>query len=375
VVIFKNNPAFATGLSFCFKLSILFFLVILLLQKKVTLFNKVSSTLIYLTIFITYAGLSIVWSEVQITTTLSYYIIMVTEVFIVFLTFCFGNTKNVFNKSINGFIGSTVILALFSFTLGIGEDGRLGNEELLHPNTLANHFSIALLFCIYCIFNSGKSVIYWIISSYLVLMLTLVLSKTSLLALQIALFTVIIFVRIKLRYKLLALVSFLLLFILILISSSQYLSEYISARGGERILTLTGRTLIWEETWLNIIKEPIIGHGFFSFREYGPQIANVRLVTAHNEILNLWFNYGIIGVIIVATIYGTFLSKTIKLLKIEKGYRVGALSLTLFVYFIIRSITEAHQTSFVFLPPLILLLVETGKEIRNNYVKDQLRNV
>jgi exopolysaccharide production protein ExoQ len=70
--------------------------------------------------------------------------------------------------------------------------------------------------------------------------------------------------------------------------------------------TLTGRTQIWHSALVSIMKRPILGYGYDAFF-LGMKGENVNLVlslgwfvpAAHNGVLNVWLELGIVGVVLV----------------------------------------------------------------------------
>lgn len=74
--------------------------------------------------------------------------------------------------------------------------------------------------------------------------------------------------------------------------------------------TLTGRTAIWQQVWLAIVKHPIAGYGFAAFwqgmkgESYNVILA-LRFVVfhAHNGFLEIWLELGGIGLLLFAMSY------------------------------------------------------------------------
>jgi O-antigen ligase len=71
--------------------------------------------------------------------------------------------------------------------------------------------------------------------------------------------------------------------------------------------TLTGRTEIWQAVMPAIMKHPILGYGYRAFwRGYQGDSANVSLsahwavTSAHNGLLEVWLDLGVVGVALVA---------------------------------------------------------------------------
>jgi hypothetical protein len=74
------------------------------------------------------------------------------------------------------------------------------------------------------------------------------------------------------------------------------------ARRGQRqaaLTTFTGRTLIWQHTLNKSLESPITGHGYGISRLTMGEVPNVEWEVAHchNELLEVFFNTGILGLI------------------------------------------------------------------------------
>ena len=72
---------------------------------------------------------------------------------------------------------------------------------------------------------------------------------------------------------------------------------------------LSNRTIIWSAVWPEILKRPILGYGYGGFwnglqGESGNVILRVgtSLVHAHNGLLNLWLDIGLVGVLLALLI-------------------------------------------------------------------------
>jgi O-antigen ligase len=119
-------------------------------------------------------------------------------------------------------------------------------------------------------------------------------------------------------------------------------------------LTLTSRTILWVKSWDMIQERPFLGYGVLSFRDYGPQIAEFRLVHAHNEWVMIWFQTGLIGITLAVAIYAAFFIRMRRLVKDHPSWWPGRLGRALLVYMLIRGMTDASLADLVF--PLALLL-------------------
>ncbi len=71
-----------------------------------------------------------------------------------------------------------------------------------------------------------------------------------------------------------------------------------------RDATLTGRTAIWQQVWVSILKHPLLGYGFSAFwqgmkgESYNVILAlRFVLFHAHNGFLEIWLELGAVGLL------------------------------------------------------------------------------
>lgn len=279
-----------------------------------------------------------------------------TDILIVYFFIRIESIQNIAKSTIKGFVAGSLLLGLVSIFFSTA-NGRIGDAEFLHPNFLGNQFAVAALLSLYMFFDTKlKNKYIWLLSFILLTSLLIgTVSKTAILGFFITL----IFFWIKSK------ISFVKKYVILIISIgglsvlyNKFLKiwiEYKTIADGENVQTLSGRTLIWEETWKKINERPFLGYGFMSFRDNGPDLFGIRLVHAHNEVLTIWFNLGLVGLLIAIFLYIVFLTKTLSLLKL-KEYNHGLLCLLLIVYFSIRGLTEANSLLINFTLPLFYVL-------------------
>jgi len=181
------------------------------------------------------------------------------------------------------------------------------------------------------------------------------LSKTAILAFLLASFVFFIISAKSIKAKLRGLS----LVILVGGAAFFYLSDYLGvyllkAQDGEALESLSGRTFIWLEAIDSILDKPFFGYGVRSFADYGPQIADVQLVHAHNEILQTLFAYGAIGLTFLLGSYVFFLKRVITLYSHSKKSNAqaacnaqAAFGVAIVTFALTRGITEAHDAATV----------------------------
>jgi len=313
--------------------------------------------------FVLWAGITLFWTGASSRfSACGYWAIVAIKVFVVLLLLCLGNIERVALKSLQGYAWGGLVLALVPFLLHARTlEGRLGNEEFLHPNTIGNQMALISLCTIYLAMQPWGRIaerrIYILISAVLLFALLSSLSKTSIISLLLAVIIYLVRSKISVQKK----INLVLLAGgVIAISSaalSRYLDQYLNEQqGGEALETASGRTQVWEMAWEMIQENPILGYGYQSFRDVAEQIIALRLVHPHNEWLNIWFNLGGVGLVLGVLTYINFYLHLRGAAKARLPQE--ALGLALLVYSVVRGLTEATVPDLIVYPtPLIMLMI------------------
>jgi O-antigen ligase len=130
---------------------------------------------------------------------------------------------------------------------------------------------------------------------------------------------------------------------------NRYVDLYNNTGSGNQAETLTGRTFIWAAAISMGIEKPWIGHGVYSFKSLIPSFGGFQPVHAHNEFLQQFFEYGVVGVVIVAGIYWSLYRLARRAPKSE----LRTLALTLLIFALLRGL--ADTTNFGLSYPLWIL--------------------
>jgi O-antigen ligase len=312
--------------------------------------------------FVIWAGSSILWTEASSRfIALSYYAVEIMGMISMFLLCLWGGGNRVVRASLQGFCVATAIVILTLVVFGIrSAEGRLGDEEFLHPNSIGRQSVLAAVSCFYLIGSLDKSGKSGFGTYALMLILSagvfLSLSKTSILTFLIVLSVMQLSMKISMQKKALIFISAVIIAAVSASSMIDYLNHYLDYSAGESLYTLTGRTMIWHDTWAMIQQKLWIGYGLMSFRDIGPQIAAVRLVHAHNEWLQIWFSYGLIGLLLAVGFYLSFLYQAGRALTRTSTRSLGSLALGIAICGLVFGVSEASITTLTIPIPLILLL-------------------
>jgi exopolysaccharide production protein ExoQ len=114
------------------------------------------------------------------------------------------------------------------------------------------------------------------------------------------------------------------------------------------------------------IQQPWIGHGFHSvwkvIAPFGPEQFEAR--HAHNELLQQFYAYGVVGVVMLVGIYGSFFRQVRKM--VGGPQRTFFLSLLLFVVIRGMADTEPFDYSLPVWAILLFTMMVKSAEIKSN---------
>ena len=113
--------------------------------------------------------------------------------------------------------------------------------------------------------------------------------------------------------------------------------------------TLTGRTLIWAVSLEYAIKKPILGNGFYSYRFVVPPFGTFEAQQAHDELLQQFFSFGAIGVLLTIALYWAFFRQ----IRRASPSHLKTLAATLLLFALIRGLTDTQNFDLSF--PLWLM--------------------
>ena len=326
-------------------------------------------------IYSLWAGATVLWTGAPKAIALVYWLILALKQYVVIRLLASKCREEVSLSSLKGFSMGGFLFALVPLIAReTDNEGRLGNEEFLHPNIVGNVLALTGLCTIYLTLQvKGKPrqrMFFILILAVQFFTLLRSLSKTAIFCFLLASIVYLVRSRISLKNKLSITAVAGGVFALSSAMLVGYLDRYLNEQqGGEALETATGRAAIWEMTWDYIQQNPLWGYGFQSYRYTAPQIIGVRLVHAHNDTLNIWYTLGGIGLVLAIL---TYLSYTLCL--IRAGFKKSpqeALGIALLLYAIIRGLTEATVDDLLTYPtPLMLLVAQWMALSRRTIIKD-----
>ena len=370
-ILFGHNPLLGTFISSCITLAFAYLVFSLTVLDRSTPIARTFQPLApkALVLFLLWSGLTLFWTRpASIISSLGYWATMTLDILVVFLLCGTDDLRKVMHKSLQGIVlGGLSIFLVASFFQIETIHSRLGDAEFLNPNIIGRQIALSALCCLYLSslsIQSPHSKVGWtFLTGLLALALLQTLSKSSILAFLVAAIAFIFLGRFRRQEQFLIGFSFIIVTTLSYDKIVDYTNQYVhETQAGEALETLSGRTMIWEHAWKLIQTNPIWGFGFYSFRDYSPITLMGRLVHAHNEWLNIWFNVGIIGVILAATLYLSFFTLTWTTRSRTALQDETALALSLILFYVILGLTEANPRGLNFPLPLLMLFIRYFSE-------------
>ena len=313
-------------------------------------------TIRWIVLFLAVGGLSLGWSvTVSLPASLAYWCGLAVDVLTVVLLLRTGKTARVAESLMTGFVWSTCLLALIAWSMPAQSDLRLGDPDFFNTNQIGNLCAVALFFAQYLRRRELRRPPGRWAGAQIFLGVTLVrtLSKTTIVAFVIAETYLLVQDRsMSRKVKLRLAASAALLCLLFWGLFTAYYETYTTAGEGSQVSSLTGRTAIWAYVGSAAIQQPWIGHGFDSMWKVVPPFGPDRFEARHaeNELLQQFYTYGIVGVVMLCGIYGSFYRS---LRRLTPG-PLKLISTSLLLFIVVRGFAEAEP--FDLLLPLWVLV-------------------
>jgi exopolysaccharide production protein ExoQ len=314
--------------------------------------------------FLAFSGCSLVWSATaSLPSAAAFWCAMAADVAIVVLLLRTESILEMTSAIMKGYVYGSCCIALIAWIMPAQADLRLGDDEFLGPNQIGYACAFAIFFAQYLMRSNQQR---WkLFAVFLAITLLRSLSKTTIIAF-LAGEAVIFFLDKSISRKTKTTVILGLTFVIAVFWGllASYYNVYTSA--GDQPDSLTGRVGIWAYILNEAVNKPWIGHGFHSVWKvippFGPDQFEAR--HAHNELLQQFYAYGLVGICMFIGLYHSFY-RQVRKLPISP---LRALLLGLLVFAIVRGFadTEAFDLS---LPLWVItmfssIMVESGKDGR-----------
>jgi exopolysaccharide production protein ExoQ len=300
------------------------------------------------------AGVSLLWTQSSsLLNAFGYWIGLVAELGSIALLLRCDQASRIAPAALKGFVWATVVVAFVAWTAPGTWELRLGQQEYLHPNIIGDQFALGALFCIY-LANRFPSERRWRwICIILLFSLLRAVSKASIISFACAASFYF------LRHSKLPARSQLKVFVLamaMIAVSWQFISPYISmyTAGQNNVETLTGRTLIWSVSLDIAAERPWLGHGLASYISVVPNFGPFISRHAHNDLLQQFFNFGIVGLLLSSAVYASFYRH----LRRSPVSRQRGLAFSVLIYGLLHGLVDASSVELILPSCVIFMLAE-----------------
>ena len=303
-----------------------------------------TATLRAIATFLTLVLLSLLWTPAPFPAAAGYWCAWAADIATIWFLLRDGPPENSAAAIMKGFVSGSCLVAIVAWSLPATQDLRLGEEDFLHPNALGFLFAIATLLAAHL---ARKSTVWVWPALFLGATLVRTLSKSAIIAFIAAFgFALVKDSTLSRKVKIgIGIASTLILASLWGLLET-YLTTYTESTGPE---TLTGRTLIWAISLEYAIKKPLLGNGFYSYRFVVPPIGKFEAQQAHDELLQQFFSFGTIGVVLTIALYWIFFRQ----IRRADPSHLKTLAATLLLFALIRGLTDAQNFDLSF--PLWLM--------------------
>lgn len=257
-------------------------------------------------LFLGFSACSLLWSSsVSVTNSTAYWCALAADVAMVTLLLRAGPFSDTTDSLLQGFVWGACAVAFVAWILPAQPDLRLGDEELLGPNSIGYLCGLAFFFAQYLMRESGRRPT--LAAIFLAVTVLRTLSKTTIVAFVFSQGFLLVCDRsITRKTKILTV----LLALGVLAAFSGLLASYydVYTNAGSQSETLTGRLGIWAYFLAEALRQPWIGHGFDSAWKVIPPFGSDQFQAphAHNEMLQQFYAYGAVGIVLFCGLYGSF---------------------------------------------------------------------
>lgn len=254
--------------------------------------------------FLVFSGYSLLWSSTaSLSAAAAFWVAMAADVAIVILLLRAYPAEQTIHALMKGYIWGACTFAAIAWLLPAQSDLRLGDEELLGPNQVGYACAFALFLAQYLMRRHGR--LWSIPAAFLAVTLLRSLSKTTIVAFIAGEVFILLWDRSMTRTTKLALAGCALA---VVAAFQGLLTLYytIYTNAGSQAETLTGRLGIWAYFLAASFEQPWIGHGFHSVWKVVPPFGPFEARHAHNELLQQFYAYGVVGLVLLTGLYASF---------------------------------------------------------------------
>lgn len=290
-------------------------------------------------VFLGFSCCSLLWSStVSLPDSSLYWCAMGADVAMVGLLLQSRSWDHPAEALMKGYVWGACAVALIAWIMPAESDLRLGDEELLGPNQIGYICALGFYFAQYLLRETKRGSVF--IAGVLAVTLLRSLSKTTIVAFLMSEGFLLVRDRsIRRRTKVMVL---LVAVVAVAVFSTLLASYYdVYTNAGNQSETLSGRLGIWAYFFAEAIQQPWVGHGFDSAWNVIPPFGADKFMAghAHNELLQQFYAYGVVGVVMFCGIYGSLFLQ-IRRVAAERQ-RIFFLALLIFV--LVRGLADTDR--------------------------------
>jgi exopolysaccharide production protein ExoQ len=308
--------------------------------------------------FLGFSFLSLFWTQaISVPVAFAYWCGMAADVAIVLLLLSTGRLVEVATSIMQGYVVGACFFACVMWFSPTMQDLRPGNDEFFSPNLIGFTCAFGIFLAEFLAVRSRS----WLYPAiFLAISLLRSLSKTTIIAFLLGQTFLLIFsTTIRRRSKVLIVTAAGAMLATFSGLIAAYYQVYTNA--GNQAETLTGRIGIWAFILDRALERPWFGNGFDSVWKVIPPFGLDQFETwhAHNELLQQFYAYGVVGIILLVGVYWSFFRQVRRVARPE--YRTLLLSLIAFI--VIRGLgdTERFDLSFPLWSIALLALMLTAQ--------------
>ena len=373
VRIFGTEPQTGTGINIAVDFSLLLVTAFCSVGNARYPFRQIAKLpgVRWALLFLGFSCCSLLWSSTAtLTNSIAYWCAMATDFMIVAMLLRTGPLAEVSDSLMKGFVWGACAVAIVAWLMPAQSDLRLGDEELLGANQIGYVCAFAFFFAQYLM--RMKKANWGAPALLLAITLLRTLSKTTIVAFVIGEgFLLIRDKSISRRTKILVALTA----VAILAVFSGLLASYyvVYTNAGNQSETLTGRFSIWAYFLAEAVEQPWIGHGFDSawnvIPPFGPD--QFEAAHAHNEILQQFYAYGLVGIVMFIGIYSSIYRHIRRL----AAGPVKTFFLAFLLFVLVRGIADTERLDLslpLWAIVMVSLLVEHARATDDDAIAESL---
>ena len=337
-LLFQSNPKMGAYVNFALHLAL--FLAVVLYSfgpASNSLTGMLNARILrWVLAFLTMGLCSLAWSAtISIPIAFAYWCELSAEVLMILLLLRVGDIEINAAAVMKGYVLGAVLIAAVEWLSPTMYDLRPGDDDYFSPNAIG--FTCA--FGVFLIQIFGHSSLVWrIVAALLAISLLRSLSKTTIIAFLIAQALYLLLDRSRSwRGKFLLTIPAMAVTWAFWGLIANYYDVYTHL--GNQSETLSGRIGIWAFVLTRSLELPWLGHGFHSFRNVIPPFGSFEAWHAHNELLQQFYAYGAVGVVLLVGVYGSLFRQFRKVSSLSLRARLMALLL----FILIRGLADTEN--------------------------------